>query len=65
MNELENNTTQNNQQNISNAPTAMDNNQNSYQAPTTQERKKGKSRSVETTITSQNLSKSSSFANGW
>ena len=44
MNELENNTTQNNQQNISNAPTAMDNNQNSYQAPTTQEKKKGNSK---------------------
>ena len=44
MNELENNTTQNNQQNISNAPTAMDNNQNSYQAPPTQEKKKGNSK---------------------
>lgn len=39
MNELENNTTPNNQQNISNVPTDMNNNQNSYQAPPTQQKK--------------------------
>lgn len=47
MNELENNTTPNNQQNISNAPTGenyMNNNQNSYQASPTQEKKKGSSK---------------------
>ena len=44
MNELENNTTPNNQQNISNVSTDMNNNQNSYQASPTQEKKKGSSK---------------------
>lgn len=47
MNELENNTTPNNQQNISNATTGenyMNNNQNSYQASPIQEKKKESSK---------------------